>query len=142
MGWQTFGIAKAATRAEASQGGMRTCAPTEACSDMCLAAALLKSDTVPRGQQPASEPEPSGHALGWKTFSITKAAIWAEASQGGMPICALTVACAQAGGAVRSQTLLLARLGQPVAASLASELQSDAYDEEDDELGERETGNA
>eukprot|EP00975_Prorocentrum_lima_P004449 964990-Prorocentrum_lima.AAC.1 len=68
-----------------------------------------------------------------------------------MPTCALTIARAQTCGAVRSQTLLLAQknahrcgngsLGQPVAASLASELQADAY-EEDDELGERETGNA
>eukprot|EP00974_Lingulodinium_polyedra_P076216 7377854-Lingulodinium_polyedra.AAC.1 len=37
---------------------------------------------------PASEP--SGHALGWKTLSTTKATIRAEASQGEMPTRALT----------------------------------------------------
>eukprot|EP00974_Lingulodinium_polyedra_P100329 9718017-Lingulodinium_polyedra.AAC.1 len=41
-------------------------------------------------KQPASEP--SGHALDWQTFSITKMTIRAEANQGGMPTRALTIA--------------------------------------------------
>eukprot|EP00974_Lingulodinium_polyedra_P121424 11178980-Lingulodinium_polyedra.AAC.1 len=49
---------------------MPTRALTVARADMCLAVAVLRSETVPRGQQRASEL--SGHALDCQTFCSTK----------------------------------------------------------------------